>query len=164
MIARHRPILFATAWLPLVLVALQPGLAQPQTSPANWDNIKQFAPGAGVRVELRDHETVRGQFASVTGDSLVIDSKKRQQTLAQQTVARVWSKRRGHRGRNALIGLGIGAGAGFGVGAAASTCKNFCIGGKRLPEEVFTPLGAIVGALIGALIPSGGWQEVYRAP
>jgi hypothetical protein len=62
-----------------------------------------------------------------------------------------------------LIGLGIGAGVGFGVGAGASTCRELCIGGKRLPEEVFTPLGAILGGIIGALIPSGGWREVYRA-
>lgn len=162
MIARRRHVQYATTWLPiLVLAAAQPALAQQRTLPTNWDNIKQFAPGAEIRVEVKDRRSVRGQFDSVTDDSLLIHSSKGQETLTRQTVARVWAKRRSHRARNALIGLGLGAGAGLAVGAVAEhNCTGLCF--NHLPEEVFTPLGAIVGGIIGAVIPTGRWREVYR--
>jgi len=33
----------------------------------------------------------------------------------------------------------------------------------NLGKEVLTPLGALAGAVVGALIPTGGWHDVYRA-
>ena len=166
MITRRRNARFAIAWLAiLVLVVVQHALAQPQTLPTNWDRLKQLAPGAELRVELKDRGAVLGEFQSVTGESLVINSRRGQETVTQQTVARVSSKRRSHRTRNALIGLGIGAGAGLGVGAAVDSKNCHTCFGPNLPnigKEICTPLGALAGALIGFLIPTGGWREVYR--
>jgi hypothetical protein len=31
-------------------------------------------------------------------------------------------------------------------------------------KAVLTPLGAIIGAVVGVAIPSGGWHDIYRAP
>ena len=33
----------------------------------------------------------------------------------------------------------------------------------NLGKEVMPPLGALVGAVVGGVIPTGGWQDVYRA-
>lgn len=75
---------------------------------------------------------------------------------------RVSLKKNGHRMRNALIGLGVGAGVGVGVGAAADTnCTGLCFGGN-FGKAIFTPLGAVAGVLVGALIPTGGWREIYK--
>jgi hypothetical protein len=166
MTARRRNIQFAAAWVPIILlVAAQSGLAQPQAVRTNWDNVKQIASGADIRVELKDRGTVLGQFQSAAADSLAINSKRGQETLTQQTVARVWSGRKSHRMRNALIGLGIGAGAGLGVGAGidSKTCHTCLLNLPNVGKAVFTPIGALAGGLIGFLIPTGGWQEVYRA-
>jgi hypothetical protein len=71
--------------------------------------------------------------------------------------------------RNALIGTGIGAGAGLAIGAAAdhgSNCSQTsfgCIVPPKVGKEALTPLGAIVGAIIGAVLLTGGWHEIYRA-
>jgi hypothetical protein len=141
-------------------------LAQPRTLPTDWNHIQQLAPGTEIRVELKDRGAVRGQFASATGDALVITSRRGQETLAQQTVARVLSGRKGHRTRNTLIGLGIGAGAGLGVGAGidSSSCHSCLLNFPNVGKEIFTPIGALAGGLIGFLLPTGGWQEIYRAP
>jgi hypothetical protein len=163
MTAHRRNITLGTLWLPvLVLAAAQPGLAQS----TNWDRIKQLAPGAEIRVQLKDRGAVFGQFESATAESLVIRSNKGQETLAQPAVARVWSKGTSHRLRNALIGFGIGAGAGLGVGVGidSSSCKTCFVHLPNVGKELFTPLGAIVGGLVGFLLPSGGWLEIYHTP
>jgi hypothetical protein len=165
--APHRSISLAALWMPvLLLVAAQPALPQPPPAPANWDHVKQLAPGAEIRVELKDRGSVRGKFESVTADSLVIDSRRGPETLTRQTIARVSSRRGSHRMRNALIGFGIGAGAGLGVGAIVdgSACHTCLVNLPNIGKEVFTPLGAIAGGIVGFLIPSGGWQDLYRAP
>jgi len=149
-----------------VLLVAQHALAQPQTLPTNWDNLKQLAPGAEIRVELKDRGVVLGQFQSATRDSLVINSRRGQETLTQQTVARVSSKRKSHRARNTLIGLGIGAGVGLGVGVGVDSQNCHPCFGPNLPnlgKEIFTPLGALAGGLMGFLIPTDGWREVYRS-
>jgi hypothetical protein len=35
--------------------------------------------------------------------------------------------------------------------------------GKNLGKKVFTPLGALIGVTVGALLPTGGWHNLYRA-
>src|ERR1022692_1130371 len=126
-----------------IVVLLLAGLAgnapaQPPASPEGWASLSQVAPGTEIRVALSGGRTVRG--------SLV--------------------KRKGHRGRNALIGAAIGAGGGLAIGAAVDRHDSgkglnfFPNGGKA----VLTPLGAIIGAVVGVAIPSGGWHDIYRAP
>jgi hypothetical protein len=62
-----------------------------------------------------------------------------------------------------LIGLGIGAGAGGVLAIAASTCNGFgCIGAIAIEAGAPLTFGAI-GALVGALIPAGGWREIYSS-
>ena len=135
--------------------------AAAQTSATAWNTVKALPAGTEVRIAAGSH-TIRGKIDRITDDTLVVTSGNGQEMLAQQEVTRVSVGKQGHRGRNALIGLGIGAGAGLGVGAAADAgCTGFCFLGD-LGKEVFTPVGAVAGVLVGALIPTGGWREIYK--
>ena len=69
--------------------------------------------------------------------------------------------------RHALIGLGIGAAGGLGLGAGIDAGCNphaflGCLAGPNFGKEVLTPVGAVIGFGIGAVLPAGGWREVYR--
>jgi hypothetical protein len=50
------------------------------------------------------------------------------------------------------------------IGAAGdSTCHSDCFVGNNIGKEVLTPVGAIVGTIVGVAWPTGGWHEVYRS-
>jgi hypothetical protein len=133
--------------------------AQPQS----WNNVQALSPGTEIRVAGPHPGNTRGTLQSVTGDSLILNSRAGQETFARGQVTRVSVKKQGHRGRNALIGLGVGAGAGLAIGTAADrSCAPGCFFGNNIGKTIVTPFGASVGVLAGVLIPSGGWREIYR--
>jgi len=126
----------------------------------SWDTLKQLTAGRQIRVVSNDSKSYKGQFQALTGDAIVIHSKGADQTVPRQSVKLISSKRPGHRGRHALIGAAIGAGAGLSTGGAiASGC--FCTANQV--RAVATPLFGVLGAAIGAALPTGGWQELYRS-
>jgi hypothetical protein len=137
-------------------------LAHAQTSTGSWASVSQLAPGTQIRVTLSGGRTLQGSVQTVTPDSLAIAATKGQEMLPRTEVKRVETKRNGHRGRNALIGLGIGAGGGLAVGAGIDSGDHGWF--PNIGKAIFTPLGALVGTIVGVLIPSGGWHEIYRAP
>jgi hypothetical protein len=130
-----------------------------------WNNLKQLTPGQQVRVVVNNNKSFKGQFQSTTDDAIIIRSKDTDQTLLRSSVQLVSSRRAAHRGRHALIGAAIGAGAGLGIGAAidddCSSNSIVCTGNKG--KAILTPVLGLLGAVIGALLPAGGWQEIYRS-
>lgn len=129
-----------------------------------WNNLKQISPGQQVRVVVNSKESFKGQFQSATDDAIIIRSKGADQTLSRSSVQQVSSRRAAHRGRHALIGAAIGAGAGLGTGSAIDNCPPHsivCTGNKG--KAILAPVFGLLGAGIGALLPAGGWQEVYRS-
>jgi hypothetical protein len=152
--------------LPALLAAtLAATAAAQQTKPiANWANLNQLVTGAEIRVTLANGKTLRGFVQGVTPESVAINATTSQETLSRQDIRRVDLKRPGHRGRNTLIGLAVGTGAGLAAGAVADSKAGH---GRMFPDSgkvVFSPLGAIIGTLVGVALPTGGWREVYRAP
>jgi hypothetical protein len=131
---------------------------------ANWASVRSLTIGGEITVSTADGKSFRGQLQSVTDESLVILAANTQQSLPRAQVLKVSTKGESHRKRNTLIGLGIGAGAGLGIGAGADhSCANNCFLGNNIGKEIFTPLGAIVGTIIGLAWPTGTWHEVYRS-
>lgn len=113
---------------------------------------------------MSDGKSFRGQLQSTTDESLIMVAANSQQTLARPQIAKVATKGASHRGRNALIGLGIGAGSGLAIGAGSdASCGGHCFFGNNIGKEVLTPIGAIVGTIVGAVWPTGGWHDVYRS-
>lgn len=127
-----------------------------------WVTVKQLAPGEQVKIVLNGGKSHRGVLQSVGDDAIAIGTGE---SFQKQDVRRVLVKKRGHRGRNALIGLGIGAAAGLASGAAIdSDCSKtsiICTGNRG--KAILTPVFGVLGLGIGAVVPSGGWREVYKA-
>jgi hypothetical protein len=162
-----RTCLFEMKQLLLAVVLTFQGAAHGKSALASWDDLRQIVPGTDIRAKMADGKTFRGQFQTASGDSLALSTANGQESLDRIRIARVQLLRRSHRLRDTLIGLGVGAGAGLGVGAAldrGTSCTVFCIGFPKLGKAIVTPVGAILGAGTGALIPTGGWKDVYRAP
>ena len=161
MFLRNRPLSFAMTLVLLGLVTSRPLHAQ---NPA-WDSLKQLTNGQKIRVALNDTKSYKGEFRSVSDEAIVIHSRGADQSVPRQNVQQVYSKRPGHRGRHALIGAAIGAGAGLGTGAAidadCSPQSFVCTG--NLGKAIVTPLFGLLGAAIGAALPTGGWREIYRS-
>ena len=139
--------------------------AQQQASTERWVNLIQLAPGTEIRVALSGGRTVRGYLQNVTSDSLAINATTSQETLLRTEIKGVQLKGKGRRGRNTLIGLLIGTGGGLAVGAAVDHSDRGSFDFfPNFGKAVITPLGAIIGTVVGVAIPTGGWREIYRAP
>ena len=154
----------STPFLPLLLVTLAPAIAA--QTPGGWDNVKLVPAGQEIRVTLNDGRKLNGKLQSATDDALLIATSKSPETLSRSTVARVSAKGKNHRLRNVLIGFGAGAGTGLIVGAIGdSRCSNTsfnCFPDKNFGKEALPPLGALIGAIIGLVLPTGGYHDVYR--
>jgi hypothetical protein len=141
--------------------------AEPKSTQANWESLKQLAPGQEVRVVLNDAKSYGGQFQSVSDDGIVLRLGKDSQTFERQNVLRVSTRGKSHRGRNALIGLAVGAGAGVVVGVASPELgQGKCAQGSCVDAGTVSMVGfwgGVLGAGLGAAIPTGGWHDVYRA-
>jgi small nuclear ribonucleoprotein (snRNP)-like protein len=141
--------------------------AEPKSAQANWESLKQLASGQEVQVVLNDAKSYRGQLQSVGDDALVLRLATGEQTFERQNVLRVSTRGKGHRGRNTLIGLAVGAGAGVIVGVASpelgqgKCAQGSCINAESAALAGF--VGAAVGTGVGAVLPTGGWHDVYRA-
>jgi hypothetical protein len=138
-------------------------LAAAAQSPAqNWNNVKALAVGTSVRISVGSR-TVRRQVQGVTDDSLAVDSEKGQEMFTRQEVMRVSVKEKGHRGRNTLIGLGAGAAIGVVVGVAShKDCTCFFYTTRGQDAGIGAVVFGVIGTAVGALIPTGGWREVYK--
>ncbi len=139
----------------LGLMAGRPLLASPSaTQKADWGNLMNLAPREEIKVVVDGGKSKRGTFQSVTDDAITVHFATGDQTLARQSVRQVLAKRGGHRGKHVLIGMAVGAGAGLGLGVAAYHLQSY-----QFLEAL--PMGVAVGAGIGALLPSGGWEKIY---
>jgi hypothetical protein len=138
-----------------LMMGVQVAVAEPRPEKANWDNVKQLLPGEEIRVVLNDAKSYRGLLQTVTDQAIVVRLATGDQTFARENILRVSAKGEPHRGRNAALGALIGMGAG-----AAAFGAGYQDGYAALAGLV--PGGGI-GAIVGAVLPSGGWHEVYRA-
>ena len=133
-----------------------------QTNIADWNNLTALSAGTQIRI-TSDSRTIRGKVDRITDGVLVVTSGKGQETLNRQQVSAVWVKKVSHRKRNALVGLVAGTGVGLGLGIAArSKSGQLQFVSNGAVEGVLTAAGALVGTLVGAVIPTGGWREIYR--
>jgi len=142
---------------------------------SNWDNLKSLTRGQEIRVVMNNVKSYQGKFESLSDDGITLQQAGGEQTLPRQDVLRVSWKGQSHRTRNAKIGAAVGAGVGLAGGLVANhiiwshaNCTEgpaFSCGGPPNPhwEIIGPPVVAVPGALIGAVVPTGGWRDIYRA-
>ncbi len=156
-------LLTQSSLLATMVAALAASAAAQQAKPIEqWANLGHLENGSEIRVVLAGGKTLRGFLQSVSPDSLAINATTSQEALSRQDIKLVSLKHPGHRGRNTLIGLAIGAAGGLGTGAAIDHGDHGWF--PNFGKAVFTPIGALIGAVVGVAIPTGGWRVVYRAP
>jgi hypothetical protein len=123
---------------PLTLVGLRlllwipPLSAQPSSDWASLGRTPTLSAGAEIQVRTTDGKRDRGRFQSASDD------------------AWYWQLRAARSGsldpRIAHVSVGR---------------KSFCFLGNNFGNAISTPMGALIGVLIAALLP--GRHEVYRA-
>ena len=146
------------------LLALIAGPLLGAVEKSDWSSLKQIAAGQAIKVTVKDGTSSQGDFQSASEDALVLRVAGEDRSIARDTVRRVSLKTNGRRGKHALIGAAIGAGGGLGAGIAidndCSATSIVCTGNQG--KAILTPVFALLGAGIGALLPAGGWHEIYR--
>jgi hypothetical protein len=142
---------------PLILLAL---VALP-CSAQDWNAVRNLRPGTEIRVSTTSR-TVRGRVDSVTDSALTFKSGP---AFDESDIRTVAVRQPGHRVRNVVVGLAVGAGAGLIAGLASRPKPNQLqvVSGGTVTAAL-TGAGALGGALIGALIPTGSWREIFKAP
>ncbi len=153
--------------LALLAACLSTGVASGQDSKgglSSWDNLKSLTRGEETRVVMNNLKFYQGEFESLSDAGITIRQRAGEQTLARQDVLRVSRKGQNHRKRNAVIGAVVGAGLGLGGGLAADhAICTICPATPRYWALIGPPVVGLAGAAIGAVIPTGGWHDVYRA-
>jgi hypothetical protein len=161
----HRSALLVA--LALLMTGVPFRAADNRNAVSNWDNLQQLAPGDNLRIVLNDAKSYKAKLESVNDNAIVVRLPSGEQTFPRESVLRVSTKGRSHRGRNALIGLAAGAGTGVIVGVASPELgQGTCVRGSCVDAgEVFAlgVEGAGLGSVMGAVIPTGRWHDVYRA-
>jgi hypothetical protein len=145
-----------------LLLAFMAATLSAQTNIKDWNSVKALMAGTQVRITAGSR-TIRGAFERTTDDVLVVTSAKGQEMLDRPEVSVVSIKKPSHRKRNTLIGLVAGAGGGLaiGLGARAKPGQIEFISNDAVVAG-FAAAGAIVGTLVGVVLPSGGWREIYK--
>ena len=133
-----------------------------ETNITDWNNLTVLTTGTQIQITAGSRR-IRGKVDRITDDALVVTSRKGQETLNRKEVAVVLVKKASHRKRNALVGLAAGTGVGLGIGVAArSKPGQVQIISNGAVVGVLAVVGAFVGTIVGVVIPTGGWREIYK--
>src|SRR5687767_7122967 len=121
-----------------------------------WSQLASVRAGTQLIVDHDNGRVVKGKFARVTDNSLVLRVSGSEVDLPRDAVAAVHRSRRSSRLKRGMIGALAGAGAGIGIGVAA------VLVGKADP---LVPAGTLligipVGAAIGAATASSKKGEL----
>jgi len=147
--------------LALTAFLMIPHLSLAQNAPDAWDNLRHLRVGQKIEVVDINLKLLKGTFVGFSEESISLRAGNDEVTVQRPDVFRVTDLEHSKRGRHALLGLAIGLGTGFAVGAALDT-SELMGGAQGTMKAGLTPLGGVVGAALGAALPSGS-RTIYRA-
>jgi len=146
------------SFIKLMLVFALAGAAQGQDR-HDWQSLTRLQSGDRVRMLLKTG-AVSGTFQNRTGEELTVGTV----TARREDVLKVERYRHGgSRGRHIALGALIGFGGGFAIGASVTGCTGGLGACVTRPEggAVAGGAGAIVGAVIGAILPTHTKELIY---
>jgi hypothetical protein len=149
--------------LGILLVLLASVGAWAQGPADSWDSLRGLVAGQQVRVVLNDAKSYTGPFQAVRDEAIVVRLAMGDQTFTRESILRVSTPGRGHRGRNAAIGALVGGVVGL-LTMRSALCNLPDPECEPRAEAVGLVVGLGAGAGAGAALPTAGWRDVYRAP
>ena len=128
----------------------------------DWQSLAKLQPGDNIRVSLKTGP-VDGTFQSWTPQQITAGSI----TAKREDVLKVERNRHGgSRAKHAAIGAAIGFGGGFAIGAGVTGCHAGQFGpcvSRGEGGAITGAVGAVIGAGIGALLPSHSRELIYSS-
>lgn len=138
------------------------GVASAESPWDSWENLRHLRTGERVEILDTNLKSHNGQFRTYTEAGISLREGGREITVPRAEVASVKRRGESHRRRNVLLGVAIGAAGGLAFGAIRG--KTYHEAGETpVFISVWTPVGAGLGALVGASLPARSEVTVYRA-
>ena len=127
----------------------------------DWQSLAKLQQGDKIRLTLKTGSTTE-VFQAWTPQNVTAGTV----TAKNEDVLKI--ERYGHggwgRGQKAAVGARIGFGGGFAIGAAVTGCNHSQFGpciSRGAGGGVVGAAGALIGAGIGALLPTHGKELIY---
>lgn len=128
----------------------------------DWQSVSQLQAGDHVRLSLKTgHDN--GAFHSWTAQDVAVGTV----TARREDVLKI--ERYGHggsRAKHTAVGALIGFGGGFAIGAGLTGCPSGSLGPCVTRPEggaIVGGFGAVIGALVGAILPTHSKELIYSA-
>ena len=152
--------------LPL-LVLFSSSLLNAQVIPGRWEKVDALEQGAEIVITMKSGERVKGTFQQHDAETLfVAEVNGSERPIPEREVAKV--VRPLVEGDSSWDGAAIGAAIGYGGGWAGLAAMKSGGGDWAWSDafEMFGPIGAGVGALVGYLVDKShkGTEVLYQAP
>jgi hypothetical protein len=125
----------------------------------DWQSLSRLNSGDRVRMHLKTG-AVSGAFQNWTPQGVTVGTV----TAKREDVLEIERYRHGgSRAKHIGIGALIGFGGGFAIGASVTGCTGGLGACVTRPEggAVAGGLGAVIGALVGAILPAHSRELVY---
>ena len=124
----------------------------------SWAVLSGLKEGQRIQIIETNSKKHSGQFRSVSDSAITFTEGNSERSVLKQDVRSI-NLQNSRRLRNTLIGTGAGAGAGAVFGAAA--CRGDSWFGPGACAAVVGLFGAVIGAPVGAVMPTH--NSVYRS-
>ncbi len=141
-----------------LIIILMPGGSPLQAANSKWDNLHKLQQGQLIRVELNNAKSYEGNFQTMTGGGITLQSAAGEQMYARRDIRSV-SVHVGHRGRNIALGVAAGLGAGL---LLTYLTRDPKLSSWRQYHWFIPAITVPAGAVGVGAIPPSGWHEVYR--
>jgi hypothetical protein len=144
-------------------------MAQQSQAPSrNWDDVRQLLVGEKIAVERKDGKKLKGKTVSVSDSELILERKKKPESIKRDEVRKVWRIAPPSRVKQTVFGSlglagGLLAGTFIAVNLGFKQCGGSCAdeGTGIVAAMVGLPVAGVLG---GRALARGKRILIYSAP